>query len=103
MPFSDRHLSSSRHSFRVGLTLELARRPKETYGISTNVRDGRSWHCRRAFSGIENSWRTTGHGEGLTDHAPSPRRKSFFQGRTSPTSNPLRWRMKKVHRKLSVR
>jgi hypothetical protein len=48
---------------------------------------GLSLHCRRAFSGIENSWRMTGHGEGLTDHAPSPRTKSFFQRRTSPTPN----------------
>ena len=40
MPFSDRPLSSSRRSFRVGLTLELARRPK---GAIPNLDKWKPW------------------------------------------------------------
>ena len=38
---------------------------RRTYRKSTNVRDGLYLHRHRAFSGIENYWRMTGHG-GLT-------------------------------------
>jgi hypothetical protein len=40
MPFSDRPLSSSRRSFRVGLTLERARRPK---GVIPNSDQWKPW------------------------------------------------------------
>ena len=59
-------------------------------------------HWRRAYPGIENYWRMTGHVEGLTDHAPSPRMKSLFQRRTSPTPNRLRFFRIKTDRKSSV-
>jgi hypothetical protein len=52
--------------------------------MSTDVSHGLSWRCCRVFSGIEDSLRMTDHGEGLTEHAPSPRTRTFFSGKRHP-------------------